>query len=140
MILIELNKQIVFRVPMKKLALLAKRAETALKLKGQRSVSLAVIGAAAMKRLNKHYRHKDKVTDVLSFEADEALDGREWLGEILICGPVCRKQAKEMRHSIEHEFQLLFVHGLLHLCGYDHEKSEADDIKMKKLETKILYG
>lgn len=96
-------------------------------------VSLAFVPPAEIRRLNAKYRGKNRVTDVLSFNLNES----DLLGELLICYPVARRQAKELQHSTRDEVLFLLVHGLLHLFGYDHEKP-GDAVHMFPLQTKIL--
>jgi probable rRNA maturation factor len=104
-----------------------------LKLKGTPVVSVAFVGEREMSRLNKQYRGKDKVTDVLSFGAQKP-DGS---GEILICYEQAKRQAKELRHTTRDEVVFLLVHGLLHLSGLDHE-TPADAKQMFPLQEKLL--
>ena len=59
------------------------------------------------------------------------------LGTIIICGPVAERQAQEYNHSLKREMKFLFVHGLLHLLGYDHMNKE-DEIEMFALQDKII--
>jgi len=106
-------------------------------------ISLALVGDAAMRRLNRIYRGKDQVTDVLSFGAhDQAKNfrfcGPEYLGEIIIAYPQARRQAKIAKHSLDSELSLLLTHGFLHLLGLDHEKSKKDAQLMEKLQAKIV--
>lgn len=82
-------------------------------------ISVAIITAEEIRKLNKKYRGKDKPTDVLSFEASE-MDFS--LGEIVICPAEIKQSAKELGLSFEKELARVFIHGLLHLLGYDHEK------------------
>lgn len=106
-----------------------------LKLKDKnRGVSINLVSEARIKNLNKKYQNKNKVTDVLSFPMGSGAD----LGDIFICLPFAKKQAKSENISIEKEISRLTVHGFLHLLGCDHEKSEQDAQKMFKLENKIL--
>ena len=105
-------------------------------------ISLVITGNARMRKLNKFHRGKNRVTDVLSFANNkekfiEAPDGVERLGEIVICYPRAKKQAKHSEHSLEKELTTLFIHGILHLLGYDHENDEEEK-KMKKMEGSIL--
>lgn len=96
--------------------------------------------------LNKEYRSKNKVTDVLSFPIQENL--REELsddfmpvmelGDIFICESVCREQANEFNLSFREEFIHLAVHGFLHLCGYDHEINDKEEKLMENLEEKLI--
>lgn len=93
--------------------------------------------------LNKNYRNIDRVTDVISF-AFEDNDKREYnkvriLGEIYICIPRMKEQAKEYGHSETREIAFLAVHGLLHLLGYDHMNKEDEEIMFGKQEM-VLNG
>ncbi len=97
-------------------------------------ISLAFVGDAEMKKLNKKWRGKNKVTDVLSF----IYEAKPLVGEIIICLPQAARQAGEGGHSIKEEIKTLLVHGLLHLAGYDHEKSLKEAEQMEKLQNKLL--
>lgn len=107
----------------------------ALRLRVDVRVSVAFVSEAEIRRLNRQYRGKDKVTDVLSFNLDEG----DLLGEILLCYPQARRQAKELRHGVREELLFLLVHGLLHLHGFDHERPK-DAARMFPLQTRILEG
>ena len=121
------------RIP---LADLHKAAQAASEAAGKRgsAVSLGFVSEKEIRRLNALYRKKDRVTDVLSFEDGEG--GR--LGEILICYPQARRQAEALHHSTRKEVLFLFVHGFLHLCGFDHEKAPGDAARMFSLQARIL--
>lgn len=112
-------------------------------LKKRNYFSLALVDGRTIRKWNKAYRGKDKMTDVLSFAQREsenvfAGDERE-LGEILICLPVAKRQAKEYGFSLDYELARLLVHGLAHLAGYEHEGvSERTAVKMRNFEEKIL--
>ncbi|NBS41563.1 rRNA maturation RNase YbeY [bacterium] len=99
----------------------------ALKPRRETLLSVAFVSEKEMRRLNKQWRGKDKPTDVLSFES----------GEILICYPVARRQAADLRHSIRDEVVFLLVHGVLHAFGFDHI-DPSDAKRMFPLQTKIL--
>ena len=107
-------------------------------------VDMAIVGGGEMKRLNKKYRGKNKPTDVLSFSFDEnglKLSQKNpflFLGNIVLCLPVIRKAAEKEKISVKEKLTRLTIHGLLHLLGYEHEKSQAERLKMEKLE-KILW-
>lgn len=93
-------------------------------------VTLAFVGSAAMRTLNRRFRKKDRPTDVLSFPlGKQGPDGRHYLGDIVIAVPVAFRQAREKGHSLKRELELLAVHGFLHLLGFDHgagiEEEEA---------------
>ena len=104
------------------------------KIKLNKTVSIALLANQEIKELNKVYRHKNKITDVLSFN----LDTKDILGEVLICYQQAKIQAKANNHSPKRELQTLTIHGLLHLSGYDHERSLAEQKKQEKLEQEIL--
>ena len=83
------------------------------------------------------HAHVDRVTDVISFAFNDDKDPHDqikdpeverMLGEILICLPQAQRQAKEIGNSERRELSFLFVHGLLHLLGYDHMKKEDEDV------------
>lgn len=105
------------------------------RLKIKKEISIALLSALEIKKLNKIYRHKDKVTDVLSF----GLDDKHLLGEIVICVEQAKKQAQEKKQSLQSELKLLVVHGTLHLLGYDHEIS-AKEAERQEAEEKTLLS
>lgn len=86
------------------------------------AVSVAFVGERRMRVLNKRYRGKDAVTDILSFaegkrSAPRSADG--CLGELVICSRQIQRQAKRQHTSVRAELVFIFIHGLLHLSGYD---------------------
>jgi len=91
-----------------------------------------------MKSLNRKYRGKDSATDVLSFPALEIFARQGHLGDLVICAPILEEQAKRIGHSPKQELHVLLVHGLLHLLGYDHERSGRESSEMAKWESRIL--
>ena len=111
----------------------ARVVSKALRLKGSFVVSIALVDAPSMHRLNKAFRGKDAVTDVLSFTYGE----REMFGEILICPSQARKQARSAKRSLKKEMLELLVHGLLHVFGYDHLKPQ-DARVMLPLQERLL--
>jgi len=100
-------------------------------------VSILLTGNAEIKKLNSTYRRKNSATDVLSF-ASSGGPGPETLGDIVISLPVARKQAAKAGNSFERELLFLLSHGLLHLVGYDHERSEKEAEKMEVLQKKLM--
>lgn len=109
---------------------LQKAAEAAFAvLPFKKEVSLVFVNDAKMKELNKKYRAKNKTTDVLSFEE---------LNEIFICLPQAKRQSKLLKTSLEIELTRLLTHGIVHLKGFDHEKSAQEAERMFVLEKKIL--
>lgn len=115
-------------------------------------VDVKICSDQYMKKINLNFRGKDKTTDVLSFPMYEnlrkkssALEKSEislspeiFLGDLLISYPVTVKQAKEREHSVSQELLELFIHGFLHLLGFDHEISPKEQKIMFDLEAKIL--
>ena len=104
----------------------------------EKEISLSFVEASEIQTLNKQYRNKDSVTDVLSFEAntDPNID-LPVLGDIVICVERAIEQAKEIKQSQKREFAFLFVHGLLHLLGYDHESPDEEE-EMFRLQRQVL--
>ncbi len=104
---------------------------------GKASVTVAFVSDRKMKELNRRWRGKAATTDVLSFPAEqdsfEKSDGLE-LGDIAISIEQAARQAKENKASLDNEISQLILHGLLHLCGYDHE---TDHGQMNKLELRL---
>lgn len=103
-------------------------------------LDVTFVTSAKMKSLNKKYRGKAYATDVLSFPAPEIFARQGHLGDLVICESVLERQAREMGHSAVEELRVLLVHGLLHLLGYDHEKSKVDASAMAKWESRLLEG
>jgi probable rRNA maturation factor len=101
-------------------------------------VDISVCGSVTMARLNGEFRKKPAPTDVLSFPTPEIFQRQGMLGDLVLCGPVALRQAKEFRHSWKREIDILIVHGLLHLCHFDHETSKKEAELMASLEKRIL--
>lgn len=94
------------------------------------TITVAVVPDGRVRELNRRYRRKNAPTDVLSFPADEPGD----LGDVVIALGVAKRQASAAGHSLNTEFRVLALHGLLHLLGYDHER---DDGEMRRLERRL---
>ncbi len=103
------------------------------------TLSLLLTDDTQIKSLNRDYRGIDAPTDVLSFEVRERdpETGLLYLGEIIISIPYAMRQAKKKGHSLNAEAQLLLVHGILHLLGYNHAEEEEKE-KMWEAQTAIL--
>ncbi len=123
-------------------------------------VSINIVGEDKIRELNHQYRHKDKVTDVLSFPMQsfgrhrpggaKRLEGpfdyvhptsnveTFDVGDIFICLPFAKKEAKRENINIDVKLARLLAHGFLHLLGYDHEKSKLEEKKIFGLEKRIL--
>ncbi|MDE6729176.1 MAG: rRNA maturation RNase YbeY [Oscillospiraceae bacterium] len=109
-------------------------------------VSVSFVSNQEIKKLNKSYRQKDSVTDVLSFPLTSE-DGRMeintetgavLLGDIVISIETAVKQANIYGHSLSREIGFLTVHSMLHLLGYDHETSPLDERIMREKEEAVL--
>ncbi len=105
-------------------------------------LGLTIVGDRLMRRLNREYRKKDRTTDVLAFAMREASGPQPHdavpLGDVVISAPTALRQAREKGHSLDREVTILLVHGILHLCGYDHERSESEARRMLRQERTIL--
>ena len=99
----------------------------------------AFVNRRQIHALNKKFRQVDKVTDVLSFPDGDINPEtkRRFMGDVLICRKVAKRQAKELGNTLEREITFLQVHGTLHLFGYDHIEPE-DERKMLGLQRKIM--
>ncbi|MFK4180204.1 rRNA maturation RNase YbeY [Staphylococcus cohnii] len=110
-------------------------------------LSVTFVDKGEIQQINKMYRDKDKVTDVISFALEEdepeisGLDIPRVLGDIIICTEVAQSQADEYGHLFERELGFLALHGFLHLLGYDH-MDEVDEKEMFGRQDEILnaYG
>ena len=114
-------------------------------------VTIAIVRDNLIRQLNRRYRGKNSGTDVLSFPGgtngewgpkppekpawrDNSDAAARNLGDVVISADTAARQATDARHSIEREIDELIIHGVLHLCGYDHE---TDNGEMDKLELSI---
>ena len=105
------------------------------------NMSVILIDDDKMKELNKTYRGVDRTTYVLSFALEDNNTFKSpirELGEVYVSIPKMIEQAKEFNHSEKRELSFLVCHGLLHLLGYDHTKSEEDEKLQFGLQDKIL--
>ena len=104
-------------------------------------LNIVIVDNKKIQEINRDYRNKDAVTDVISFAFEEYQDVEyediRFLGEIYISYERCVSQAEDYGHSVKREFCYLAVHGLLHLLGYDHMTDE-DKKEMRTLEEEIL--
>ena len=122
--------------------------------KDEYRIDVALVDLDTIKEYNASTRGIDKITDVLSYPAADFasplklregtegflrddFSGLFQLGEIIICRPVCEAQAREFGHSVEREMGYLFVHGVLHLLGFDHDTDEKYR-QMRIVEEKVL--
>lgn len=105
------------------------------------NVSIAFVSPQEIQKLNKKYRKKDKPTDVLAFERVSHF--KEEYSEVIICPSVVRENAKSSKLSLKKELSKILLHGILHVLGYDHERSKKDEQIMEEKQeyyfSKITY-
>lgn len=110
-------------------------------LPGRPELSVRLVDKEEMRSLNRDFRQKDKVTNVLSFPAGGIaglpVEAAPLLGDIVICAAVVSEEAAQQGKSTDDHWAHMLVHGTLHLLGYDHQ-SEADAAAMEGLEARIL--
>jgi probable rRNA maturation factor len=98
-------------------------------------VGVLVCDDATIRTLNRHFRDKDQPTDVLSFRANFVQpDGLLYLGDVAISLETAARQASEGDVSLDRELRVLLLHGIVHLCGFDHESDEGE---MDALEARL---
>ena len=97
-------------------------------------ISLLITDDETIRKYNKEYRNKDRATDVLSFPMEDDII----LGDVAISFETAKRQSEEAEINIDREVAFLFIHGLLHLLGYDHETSQEDEEEMFALQEKTL--
>ena len=123
------------RIPTKQtLSRFLKQAHAAVRLRGEVTVLLTT--DAAIRKLNKQFRGKNKATDVLSFPAEGPMPGtaaEEMAGDLAISVETARRQAAEQGHALTCELKVLVLHGLLHLAGYDHEADAGEMARKERL-------
>jgi probable rRNA maturation factor len=125
----------------------ARQALAAENVGAQAEMGLVISSQERVQQLNRDYRGRDEPTDVLAFSAREEADGLPpfipppdgvlHLGEVIISYPQAVAQAEEHGHPVKRELAILLIHGLLHLLGYDHEKTDAGR-KMRAREKELL--
>lgn len=106
-------------------------------------LAVRIVGAAESRRLNRHYRGKDRPTNVLSFPAAQrqvraAAAAPRPLGDLVICPVVLAREARAQGKSLRAHWAHLVVHGALHLAGYDHERGAAAARRMERREIDVL--
>jgi probable rRNA maturation factor len=101
------------------------------------AITVRFVGAAEGRRLNREYRDKDYATNVLSFGYGSSGRAPELAGDIVLCTPVARREARAQRKAFSAHVAHLTVHGALHLQGHDHQSPRAA-ARMEALEKRIL--
>ena len=100
-------------------------------------VCVRIVDGAEIRDLNHRFRNQNKETNVLSFPADLPVDSLPLLGDVVICAPVVSSEAAEQGKPVQHHYAHMLVHGILHLCGHDHEKDQDAEV-METLEADVL--
>ena len=116
-------------------AFIKKTAENVLKEEGvfnkNMEISIAIVDSLEIKKINNQYRKKNKPTDVLSF-------GK--IGEDLLEIVICPEEVEKNGESFEEELKRVVIHGILHLIGYDHEKSKKEALEMFTKQDKYFQN
>ena len=107
----------------------------AMALKNDGELSVRIVGEVEGRALNRQYRRKDYATNVLTFDyAREPVVS----ADLVLCGPVVEREAREQGKSLEEHYAHLLVHGTLHAQGYDHELGEREAMEMEAVEILLL--
>ena len=104
------------------------------------AVAIVLVNDARIKGLNRAFRKQDRPTDVLAFSAREGPFGdldSGVLGDVVISTETALRQAEELGHGMDEEILRLLIHGILHLLGYDHERSPRQARRMQSLERDV---
>jgi probable rRNA maturation factor len=106
-----------------------------LALAGPAEIAVRIVGEAEARALNRQFRGKDYPTNVLTFDYARA---PVVMADLVLCGPVVAREAREQGKTLEAHYAHLLVHGALHAQGYDHETNERDALEMEALEILLL--
>lgn len=150
-----INKQRLVAIDRRRVCALAHDTLAALGRTGE-GATIAFVRDPAIRKLNSKYRGRDSATDVLSFPSEDETGSVgadiiepvviepemiDHLGDIVISTDAALRQAEEAGHSLDREVSELLIHGILHLCGYDHETDLGEMNKLElKLRRKLLEG
>ena len=104
--------------------------------RGMENLSIAFVNPKDIRKINKEYRKKDKLTDVLSFE--KSLNFKGDFSEIIICPSIVKKQALKYKITFREELIKILIHGVLHVLGYEHEISKVQERRMNKRQEYYL--
>lgn len=96
----------------------------------KKEITVVFVNSVEMQKINRQFRQKNKPTDVLSFASSDP----DSLGELLLCPEILKKQALRQKHPYKDELAYMLIHGLLHLQGYDHERSQQEEKLMFRLQ------
>lgn len=145
--MIEINNLTTISIDENSLKKIAQKVLEGEKIAKEAELSIALVGPGRMKKINKKYRGKNRVTDTLSFPESKIqleqfkigpLQKSKSLGEIVICLREIKKNAKRYKSDFKTELSRVLIHGILHLLGYDHEKSEKGTKEMEEKQNYYL--
>ena len=141
---IDVNNESGVEVDLDPLVALARHVLDRLRIHPLAELSVVLVDAPAMEQLHVQWMDEPGATDVLSFPMDELRPGKEGdepepglLGDVVLCPQVAARQARAAGHSTQEELELLLVHGVLHLLGYDHAEPE-EEREMFGLQRRLL--
>ncbi len=98
-------------------------------------ITVRIVGEPEARELNLQYRGKDHATNVLTFDySSEPVV----MADLVLCGPVVEREAREQRKSLQAHYAHLLIHGTLHAQGYEHERGESEALEMEALEILLL--
>jgi len=139
MITVEISDSYTTQVSSPLIKRTVKTTLTHLSIQGDSSLTIVITDDQTIQDLNLRFREIDMPTDVLSFPAGyvDPDSGTPYLGDVIISYPQAVIQAKQRGHPVDHELQLLVIHGTLHLLGYDHAET-AQKAHMWALQAEIL--
>ena len=120
-----------------RLADLAHHALEAENVDEEAELSILIVDPDHMQRLNNRFANNNYTTDVLAFPMSQEEEELVLLGDVVMCPEVAQRHAESYSHSLRDELDVLLVHGVLHLLGYDHQ-GEADKLKMERRTRELL--
>ena len=106
-------------------------------------LSLTIVGDRSIRRLNRDYLDRDKPTNVISFAMQEGLFGElnpEVLGDVIISADTAAREAEEGGISFFARLSFLLLHGILHITGYDHERSGESEARRMEAKEREIFG
>ena len=108
--------------------------------KDDAKILVALVDDSTMKGLNGRFKNLEKTTNVLSFEMDQTdpEDGTFILGEIVVCVDTAEREALHAGMSVYDRLTELFIHGLVHLSGYDHTINKKEALRMRRKEKELM--
>ena len=104
---------------------------------GNCSLNIAFFTKTKMQDMNKKFAGKDNPTNVLSFPSNEDIKGVRFLGDIGICSELIKDEATAQGKNVQHHLMHIFIHGVLHLLGFDHAEQSSGE-QMEALEVRVL--